>query len=108
MLTYAAAGGHTFGKCHGAASASEHVGPEPEASPIELQGLGWKNSFGSGHGSDTITSGLEGAWTTEPAKWDNNYFENLFLTLFLKLFFRLHSMYFEQMCQRLNCCNSKH
>ncbi len=72
------AGGHTFGKCHGAASAAQYVGPEPEGSPIEQQGLGWKNSFGSGKGAETITSGLEGAWTTNPAKWDNNYFENLF------------------------------
>lgn len=71
------AGGHTFGKCHGAAPDS-HVGSEPEAASLEEQGLGWKNSFGSGKGSDTITSGLEGAWTTEPAKWDNNFFENLF------------------------------
>ncbi len=72
------AGGHTFGKTHGAADADEYVGPEPEGASIEEQGLGWKNSFGSGVGSDTITSGLEGAWTTAPAKWDNNFFENLF------------------------------
>ncbi|NBO19916.1 MAG: catalase/peroxidase HPI, partial [Proteobacteria bacterium] len=72
------AGGHTFGKCHGAASAAQYVGPEPEAAPIEEQGLGWKNSFGSGNGSHTITSGLEGAWTKNPIAWDNNYFENLF------------------------------
>ena len=72
------AGGHTFGKAHGAADPSKYVGREPEAAPTEEQGLGWKNSFGTGSGSDTITSGLEGAWTTEPAKWDNNYFENLF------------------------------
>lgn len=71
------AGGHTFGKTHGAASA-DHVGKEPEAAGIEEQGLGWKNSFGSGKGADTITSGLEGAWTTTPTKWSNNYFENLF------------------------------
>ena len=71
------AGGHTFGKTHGAGDAAL-VGPEPEGSGLELQGLGWKNSFGSGKGGDTITSGLEGAWTTEPAKWDNNYFDNLF------------------------------
>ncbi|NBX40768.1 MAG: catalase-peroxidase, partial [Gammaproteobacteria bacterium] len=70
------AGGHTFGKSHGAAAES-HVGPEPEGAPIEAQGLGWKNSFGTGKGADTITSGIEGAWTTNPVKWDNNYFENL-------------------------------
>ena len=72
------AGGHTFGKTHGAADADEYVGPEPEGADLEEQGLGWKNSFGSGKGSDTITSGLEGAWTTAPTKWDNNFFENLF------------------------------
>ena len=72
------AGGHTFGKTHGAADADEYVGPEPEGASLEEQGLGWKNNFGSGAGADTITSGLEGAWTTEPAKWDNNFFENLF------------------------------
>ena len=72
------AGGHTFGKTHGAADADEYVGPEPEGASLEEQGLGWKNSFGSGKGADTITSGLEGAWTTAPAKWDNNFFENLF------------------------------
>lgn len=72
------AGGHTFGKCHGAAGAGQHVGREPEGAALEEQGLGWKNSFGKGCAGDTITSGLEGAWTTEPAKWDNNYFENLF------------------------------
>ena len=72
------AGGHTFGKTHGAADADQYVGPEPEGSPIEQQGLGWKNSFGSGKGSDAITSGLEGAWTSEPAKWDNGFFDNLF------------------------------
>jgi catalase-peroxidase len=71
------AGGHTFGKCHGAADAA-HVGPEPEGASLEEQGLGWKNSFGSGKAGDTITSGLEGAWTTDPVKWDNNYFDNLF------------------------------
>jgi catalase-peroxidase len=71
------AGGHTFGKAHGAADPDEFVGPEPEGASIEEQGLGWKNTFGSGNAGDTITSGLEGAWTTEPAKWDNNYFENL-------------------------------
>jgi catalase-peroxidase len=72
------AGGHTFGKAHGAANPSKYVGPEPEGASIEEQGLGWKNSFGTGKGSDTITSGLEGAWTKNPTKWDNNYFENLF------------------------------
>lgn len=72
------AGGHTFGKTHGAADPSKYVGPEPAAASIEEQATGWKNSFGSGHGSDTITSGLEGAWTTTPIKWSNNYFENLF------------------------------
>ena len=72
------AGGHTFGKTHGAADADEYVGPEPEGASLEEQGLGWKNTYGSGVGADTITSGLEGAWTTEPAKWDNNFFENLF------------------------------
>ncbi len=72
------AGGHTFGKTHGAADADEYVGPEPEGAPIEEQGLGWKNTFGSGKGVHTITSGLEGAWTVAPTKWDNNFFENLF------------------------------
>ena len=72
------AGGHTFGKTHGAADPDKHVGPEPEGATVEEQGLGWRNSFGSGKGGDTITSGLEGAWTTEPAKWDNNFFDNLF------------------------------
>ena len=71
------AGGHTFGKTHGAAS-DDHLGPEPEGAPIEEQGLGWKNSFGSGKGDDTITAGLEGAWTNNPIRWDNGYFENLF------------------------------
>ena len=71
------AGGHAFGKTHGAAPADQYVGPEPEGAGLEEQGLGWKNSFGSGKGGDTITSGLEGAWTTNPVKWDNNYFENL-------------------------------
>jgi len=71
------AGGHTFGKCHGAGNAS-HVGPEPEGAGIEEQGLGWKNSFRSGKGSDTITSGIEGAWTPNPIKWDNGYFDTLF------------------------------
>ena len=72
------AGGHTFGKTHGAADADEFVGPEPEGASLEEQGLGWKNSFGSGVGGDTITSGLEGAWTTAPATWDNGFFHNLF------------------------------
>ena len=72
------AGGHTFGKAHGAADAGEHVGAEPEGAGLEEQGLGWSNTFGTGKGGDTITSGLEGAWTTSPAKWDNNFFENLF------------------------------
>ncbi len=71
------AGGHTFGKGHGAGPTS-HVGREPEGANIEEQGLGWKNSFGSGKGVDTITSGLEGAWTTNPVQWDNNFFDNLF------------------------------
>jgi catalase-peroxidase len=72
------AGGHTFGKAHGAADPDKYVGPEPEAAGIEEQGFGWKNSFGNGKGADAITSGLEGAWTTNPVKWDNNYFDNLF------------------------------
>ncbi|TBX70164.1 catalase/peroxidase HPI [Flavobacterium silvisoli] len=72
------AGGHTFGKTHGAADPSKYVGPEPAAASIEEQGLGWKNTFGTGHGEHTISSGLEGAWTTTPTKWSNNYFENLF------------------------------
>ena len=72
------AGGHTFGKTHGAADADQYVGPEPEGAGIEEQGLGWKSSFGSGKAGDTITSGLEGAWTTEPAQWDNGFFDNLF------------------------------
>ena len=72
------AGGHTFGKTHGAADPNKYVGPVPEAAGIEEQGLGWKNSLGSGQGGDTISSGLEGAWTTNPAKWDNNFLENLF------------------------------
>jgi catalase-peroxidase len=72
------AGGHTFGKAHGAADPSRYVGPEPEGAAIEEQGLGWKNTYGKGNGADTIGSGLEGAWTTNPVKWDNNYLENLF------------------------------
>jgi catalase-peroxidase len=71
------AGGHTFGKCHGAGSPT-HVGPEPEAAGIEEQGLGWKNSMGEGKGDDTISSGIEGAWTPTPTKWDNSYLEVLF------------------------------
>jgi catalase-peroxidase len=71
------AGGHTFGKCHGAAPAS-HVGPDPEAAPIEEQGLGWKSSFGSGKGGDTISSGLEGAWKPNPTRWDMGYLKVMF------------------------------
>ncbi|WP_095151569.1 catalase/peroxidase HPI [Pseudomonas sp. Irchel s3b5] len=71
------AGGHAFGKTHGAGPA-DHVGPEPEAAGLELQGLGWKSTFGTGKGADTITSGLEVTWTTTPTKWSNNYLENLF------------------------------
>ena len=71
------AGGHTFGKNHGAAPAS-HLGADPEAAPLHQMGLGWKNSFGTGHGSDTITSGLEGAWTPTPTTWDSSYFDTLF------------------------------
>ncbi len=72
------AGGHTFGKTHGVADPDKHKGPEPAAAGIEEQSQGWKNSFGTGKGEHTITSGLEGAWTTTPTKWSNNYFENLF------------------------------
>lgn len=72
------AGGHTFGKAHGAATPKGNVGREPEASPIEAQGLGWKNSFGTGKGGDTITSGLEGAWNSTPTRWSNGFFDNLF------------------------------
>ena len=72
------AGGHTFGKTHGAADPDEYVGHEPEAAPLEAQGLGWRNSYGSGKGADTITSGLEGAWTPTPKAWDNSFFETLF------------------------------
>ena len=72
------AGGHTFGKTHGAADPGKYVGREPAAASIAEQNLGWKNTLGSGNGGDTITSGLEGAWTTTPTKWSNNYFENLF------------------------------
>ncbi|MCE2422226.1 MAG: catalase/peroxidase HPI [Gemmatimonadetes bacterium] len=71
------AGGHTFGKAHGAADPDRHVGPEPEGAGLNEQGLGWKSSHGTGKGSDSITSGLEGAWTTNPAKWDNEFLENL-------------------------------
>ncbi len=72
------AGGHTFGKCHGAADPDQYVGREPEGASIEAQGIGWGSSFGSGKGGDTISSGLEGAWTNNPVKWDNGYFDNLF------------------------------
>lgn len=72
------AGGHSFGKTHGAADPGKYVAPEPAAATIEEQSMGWKNTFGKGHGADTITSGLEGAWTTTPTKWSNNFFENLF------------------------------
>jgi len=72
------AGGHTFGKTHGAADPSKYVGREPEGAPIEEMGLGWKNTFGSGSGADTISSGLEGAWTATPIKWDMTYFKTLF------------------------------
>ena len=72
------AGGHTFGKTHGAADPSKYVGAEPEGAPIEQMGLGWKNTFGTGNGGDTISSGLEGTWTPTPTTWDNSYFEVLF------------------------------
>jgi len=72
------AGGHSFGKTHGAADPSKYVGPEPEAAPIEQQGLGWNNTYGSGHGAQSIGSGLEVTWTTTPVKWSNNYLENLY------------------------------
>lgn len=72
------AGGHSFGKAHGAAAPNKHVGPEPEGAAIEEQGLGWKNSYGKGNAGDTITSGLEGAWTATPTEWSHGYFENLF------------------------------
>jgi catalase-peroxidase len=72
------AGGHTFGKAHGAADPPKYVGPEPEGASIAEQGLGWSNSFGTGNGASTISSGLEGAWTTKPSQWDNEYFDNLF------------------------------
>src|SRR5688572_24176513 len=72
------AGGHTFGKSQGAAPAPQHVGAEPEGATLEEQGLGWRNTFGSGKGAETITSGLEGAWTNEPTKWDNGFLDNLY------------------------------
>ena len=72
------AGGHTFGKTHGAADRNEYVGPEPEGAPLEEQGLGWRNSFGTGKGADTITSGIEVTWTPTPTQWSNNFLENLF------------------------------
>jgi catalase-peroxidase len=72
------AGGHTFGKCHGAADADQYVGREPEGAGLDEQGLGWRNTFGTGSGDDAITSGLEGAWTSDPVRWDNGYFQNLF------------------------------
>ena len=72
------AGGHTLGKAHGAARAAKHVGVEPEGEAIEAQGFGWKNSYGSGKGKDTITSGIEGAWTQTPTQWSDLYFKNLF------------------------------
>ena len=72
------AGGHTFGKAHGAADASRYVGVEPEGGDVEAQGFGWRNSFGAGHGADTITSGLEGAWTSSPAAWTHDFIENLY------------------------------
>ncbi len=72
------AGGHTFGKAHGAADPEAHQGPEPEGAPLEAQGFGWQSSYKSGHGADTITSGLEGAWSSTPTKWSNEYFNNLF------------------------------
>jgi catalase-peroxidase len=69
-------GGHTFGKCHGAGGA-EYIGPEPEGCPVEAQGIGWRNTFGTGKGADSLTSGLEGAWTNNPVQWDNGYLDNL-------------------------------
>jgi len=73
------AGGHTFGKTHGAGDADKYVGPEPEGAPIEAQGLGWVNTMGTGNAGDTITSGLEGIWTTKPTQWSNDYFNHLFM-----------------------------
>ena len=72
------AGGHTFGKTHGAGVADDHVGPEPEGAPLEAQGLGWLSTYGSGKGADTITSGLEVTWTDRPTQWSNRFFEILF------------------------------
>ena len=72
------AGGHTFGKAHGAASPATNVGPEPAGTPLDQMGVGWKNTFGTGHGKDSITSGLEGAWTAHPTVWDNGYFHLLY------------------------------
>ncbi len=72
------AGGHTFGKCHGAADPGKYVGVQPENAPIEAQGFGWPNSYGTGKGGDAISSGIEGAWTTQPTKWTNEYFEHMF------------------------------
>jgi catalase-peroxidase len=72
------AGGHTFGKTHGAGDADAHVGPEPEAGDLEAQGLGWLSTYGTGKGADTITSGLEATWTDRPTKWSNRFFEILF------------------------------
>jgi catalase-peroxidase len=71
-------GGHTFGKSHGAGPATGNMGPEPEGAPIEEQSFGWRNKHGSGKSADTITSGLEGAWTNDPTQWDNGFLENLF------------------------------
>ncbi len=78
------AGGHTFGKTHGAADPSKYVGPEPEAAGVEEQGLGWKSSYGTGNGADTISSGLEGAWTVSPAEWTHNFLQNLFTYNWIK------------------------
>ena len=72
------AGGHTFGKTHGAAPADQYVEAEPAAAPIEMMSMGWKNNFGTGVGNDTITSGLEGTWTETPTQWSHNFLENLF------------------------------
>ena len=72
------AGGHTFGKAHGAADPDEYVGAEPEGAPLEEQGLGWRNSYRSGKGADAITSGIEVTWTTTPTQWSNDFFDNLF------------------------------
>ncbi len=72
------AGGHTFGKTHGAADPNQYVGPEPEGAPLEAQGLGWANTYGTGKGEDAITSGLEVTWTATPTQWSNAFFDNLF------------------------------